>query len=114
MSLDGFIAGPGGAMSWMIPYLGPNPMVDELTSQIGALRVGNRTLRGDDPYKGTPQEGEPFGGAWTGPQVVITHHVPQAPVPGVTFAGDLDSGLAAAQAAAGDKYVNVLRASVGC
>lgn len=93
MSLDGFIAGPGGDMSWMIPYLGPNPMVDELTSQIGALLVGNRTFRGDDPYKGTPQEGEPFGGAWTGPQVVITHHVPQASAPGVTFAGDLDSGL---------------------
>jgi dihydrofolate reductase len=32
-------------------------------------------------------------------------------VPGVTFVGDLDSGVAAAKAAAGDKYVNVLGAS---
>jgi dihydrofolate reductase len=29
----------------------------------------------------------------------------------VTFVGDLDSGVAAAKAAAGDKYVNVLGAS---
>jgi dihydrofolate reductase len=32
-------------------------------------------------------------------------------VPGVTFVGDIDSGLAAAKAAAGDRYVNVLGAS---
>lgn len=25
MSLDGFIAGPGGDQSWMTPYLGPTP-----------------------------------------------------------------------------------------
>jgi hypothetical protein len=30
MSLDGFIAGPGGDASWMTEYLGPNPTVDEL------------------------------------------------------------------------------------
>jgi dihydrofolate reductase len=33
-------------------------------------------------------------------------------VPGVTFVGDLGSAVAAATAAAGDKYVNVLGASV--
>ncbi len=33
-------------------------------------------------------------------------------MPGVTFVGDLDSGIAAAKAAAGDKYVNVLGAEV--
>ena len=32
-------------------------------------------------------------------------------MPGVTFVGDLDSGVAAAKAAAGDKYVNVLGAN---
>ncbi len=36
---------------------------------------------------------------------------PDTPVPGVTFVGDLHSGLAAAKVAAGDKYVNVLGAS---
>src|SRR6266511_380376 len=111
MSLDGFIAGHGGDMSWLTEHLGPNPTVDEVVGKIGALLVGNRTFRGDDPYKGTTKEGKPFGGAWTGPQFVLTHHTPDAPVPGVTFVGDLESGLAAARAAAGDKYVNVLGAS---
>ena len=29
MSLDGFIAGPGGDMSWLTEHLGPIPKVDE-------------------------------------------------------------------------------------
>ncbi|HUR03010.1 MAG TPA: dihydrofolate reductase family protein [Nonomuraea sp.] len=72
--------------------------------------VGNRTFRGDDPHSGTDKEGKPFGGGWTGPQFVLTHHAPDAPVPGVTFVGDLDSGVAAAKAAADGKYVNILGA----
>jgi dihydrofolate reductase len=111
MSLDGFIAGPGGDASWMTEYLGPNPLVDDVIPRIGALLVGNRTFRGDDPHKGTDKEGKPFGGGWDGPQFVLTHHAPATPVPGVTFVGELGSGLAAAKAAAGDKYVNVLGAS---
>jgi len=112
MSLDGFIAGPGGDMSWMVPHLGPNPVVDDLVGRVGSLLVGARTFGGDDPYRGTPQEGEAFGGAWHGPQFVLTHRPPDRPVPGVTFVGDLASGLAAARAAAGDRYVNLLGASV--
>ena len=112
MSLDGFIAGPRGDMSWLTEHLGPDPTVDEVAGQVGALLVGSRTFRGDDPYKGTAEEGKPFGGAWAGPQFVLTHHAPDTPVPDVTFVGDLDSGVAAAKAAAGEKYVNVLGASV--
>ena len=111
MSLDGFIAGAGGDMSWLTKYLGPNPMVDDIVNEIGALLVGNRTFRGDDPNKGTPKEG-PFGGEWNGPQFVLTRHVPDTPVPGITFVDDLDRAVAAAKAAAGDKYVNVLGANV--
>jgi hypothetical protein len=47
---------------------------------------------GDDPYKGTPKEGKPFGGGWTGPQFVLTHHAPDAEVPDVTFVSDLEKG----------------------
>jgi dihydrofolate reductase len=112
MSADGFIAGAGGDMSWLIEHLGPNPTVDELVGEIGALLVGNRTFGGDDPYKGTEKEGEPFGGGWSGPQFVLTHHAPDTPVPDVTFVGDLERGVTAAKQAAGDKYVNVLGASV--
>jgi dihydrofolate reductase len=112
MSLDGFIAGPGGDMSWLTEHIGPNPTVDEVIGKTGALLVGNRTFRGDDPHKGTSKEGKPFGGGWFGPQFVLTHHAPDRPVPGVTFVGDLGSAVAAAKAAAGEKYVNVLGAEV--
>jgi dihydrofolate reductase len=111
MSLDGFIAGAGGDMSWLTEHLGPNPMVGELIEQIGALLIGNRTFRGDDPNRGTDKEGA-FGGAWSGPQFVLTHNPPDEPVEGVTFVPDLAQGLAAARAAAGDKYVNILGADV--
>jgi dihydrofolate reductase len=112
VSLDGFITGHGGDMSWLTEYLGPNPTVDEVIGKIGALLVGNRTFRGDDPYKGTTKEGKPFGGGWSGPQFVLTHRPPDTPVPGVTFVDDLDRGIAAAKAAAGDNYVNILGANI--
>jgi dihydrofolate reductase len=113
MSVDGFIAGPGGDMSWMTPYLGPNPLVDGLIGRIGSLLVGRRTFGGDDPHRGTEKEGKAFGGGWDGPQFVLTHRPPPEPVPGVTFVEDLHEAVAAAKAAAGGKdYVNVLGASV--
>ncbi|HEX6500096.1 MAG TPA: dihydrofolate reductase family protein [Micromonosporaceae bacterium] len=112
ISLDGFIAGPGGDMSWLTEHLGPNPVIDRLIGDIGALLVGNRTFRGDDPHRGTEKEGKPFGGGWSGPQFVLTHRPPLTPVPGVTFVDDLAEAVAAAKAAAGDRYVNVLGASV--
>jgi hypothetical protein len=88
MSLDGFISGPGGDMAWMVDYLGPNPVVDQLIKQTGAILAGNRTFGGDDPYKGKPGEGEVFGGGWDGPQFVLTHRPPAEQVPGAMFVGD--------------------------
>ncbi|ONI70803.1 deaminase [Actinosynnema sp. ALI-1.44] len=112
MSADGFIAGPGGDMSWLKDYLGPNPAVDDLVEQVGALLVGNRTFGGDDPNKGTESEGEAFGGGWSGPQFVLAHHPPPEPVPGVTFVHDIRTAVEVSKAAAGEKYVNVLGANV--
>jgi dihydrofolate reductase len=112
MSLDGFIAGPRGDMSWMAGYAGANPTVDEVLDKIGAILIGNRTFRGDTagPGAGTP-EGKVYGGMWTGPQFVLTHHTPDPVPPGFTFVNDLDTGIAAAKEAAGDGYVVVLGAS---
>ena len=112
MSLDGFIAGPGGDMSWLTPYDEPNPAVDELITRTAVILVGNRTFGGDDPLKGQPGEGEAFGGGWDGPQFVLTHRPPAEPVPGVTFVGDIDTAIAESRAAAGDRYVNILGANV--
>ncbi|WP_326947977.1 dihydrofolate reductase family protein [Amycolatopsis sp. NBC_01307] len=112
MSLDGFLADPGGDMSWLTPYLRPDPAVDALIPRIGSLLVGRRTFGGDDPHRGDAErEGKAFGGGWEGPQFVLTHR-PAAPVPDVTFVGDLREAVDAAKAAAGDKYVNVLGADV--
>src|SRR3954471_3480782 len=111
MSLDGYISGPGGDMSWLSPYLGPNPEIDALQRRIGALLIGGRTFRGDDPNRGTDREGA-FSGTWTGPSFVVTHHPPDHPLPGLTFCSDVASGLAAAKHAAGDAYVNVLGADL--
>ena len=111
MSLDGFIAGAGGDMSWLNEHAGPNPIVRELIDSIGALLIGNRTFHGDDPNKGTDKEG-PFGGAWSGPQFVLTHHAPDSPIPGVTFVGDLDAAVAAAKEAADGRYACILGADV--
>jgi dihydrofolate reductase len=113
MSVDGFMAGSGGDMSWLVDHLGPDPAADDVMHQTGALLVGRRTFDGDDPFKDTPQEGEPYGGGWNGPQFVLTHRPPEALVPGVTFVDDLDRAVAAAKAAAGDSYVGVLGADVG-
>jgi len=112
MSLDGFIAGPGGDMSWLAGHVGPNPAVEEIMNRTGALLVGHTTFGGDDPYKGTEHQGEPYGGGWDGPQFVLTHNVPERSVPGVTFVGDLGTAVKAAREAAGDRLVGVLGASV--
>lgn len=112
LSVDGFISGPGGDMQWMRPYLGPNPEVDELVPRIGALLVGRRTHDGDDPHKGDPNEGEAFGGGYDGPEYVVTHHPPADVRPGVTYVDDFAKALAQAKEAAGDRYVNVMGASI--
>ncbi len=117
MSLDGFMAGPGGDMQWLLPFFGPDPVADGIVEQVGALLVGRRTHDGDDPHRGTEQEGA-FSGTYDGPVFVLTHRPPAEPPddPMLRFVTDLESGVAAAQAAAGDRYVNVLGAEVarGC
>jgi dihydrofolate reductase len=111
MSLDGFIAGAGGDMSWLTPYLTGGPEVDHLVESVGSLLVGRRTYGGDDPNAGTDAEGA-FGGRWHGAVVVLTHEPPDDPVDGITFATDVSSAVAAAKQAAAGRYVNVLGADV--
>lgn len=111
-SLDGYIAGPGGDMSWLTEHLqGENPTAERLLADTGALLVGNNTMGGDDPNRGTDSEGA-FGGQYQGPVIVLTHR-PAADAPdGVTFANDLHGAVAQAKEAAGDRYVNILGANV--
>jgi dihydrofolate reductase len=114
MSLDGFIAGAGGDMQWLTPYLGDeDPRLATLVQEIGALLVGYRTHTGDDPNAGTDAEGA-FGGQWDGPAVVLARDLASlpAPGPGVTVVDDVHEALALARAAAGHRpYVNILGAA---
>lgn len=114
MSLDGFIAGPGGDMSWLTEHLSePNPTAEQLVEQVGCLLVGGRTHRGDDPNAGTDSEGA-FGGQYAGPVVVLTRHPAAAPVAGVEFVSHLHDAVSRATELAGHKYVNVLGAETAC
>lgn len=107
MSLDGFIAGPGDDMGWLGDYFGPNPTADEVLSQIGALLIGARTYQG-----AKTDEGKVYGGAWTGPQFVLTHAASDTAAPGFTFvSGDIGTVVRSVKAAAGNKYVVILGAS---
>jgi dihydrofolate reductase len=115
MSLDGFIAGPDDAMDWVFGYDDPNPIVPEIISSTGALLVGRRTFdAGRKP--GQPEEAtKAFGGAWNGPQFVLTHRPPaHEPDPSITFlAGDIAEAVATARAAAGGKNVLIFGAQTG-
>ena len=106
-SLDGFIAGPGNEIDWMSGITGPNPVVKEVMSQIGAILMGARTYY-DVP--GDP-DGKPYGGAITPPVFVATGNDPATARPGHTFvSGSATQALAPAKAAAGDQYVAILGA----
>lgn len=111
MSLDGFIAGPGGDMSWLNRHPGPpSPTAETLASKVGCLLVGGRTFRGDDPNAGTDAEGA-FAGEYHGAAVVLTRTPPADPVPGVEFETDLARAVARSRELAGERYVNVLGAA---
>jgi dihydrofolate reductase len=47
-SLDGFIAGPGGDMSWLTRYLGPN-LLDEVLVCIAPVLLGDGVRLFDHP-----------------------------------------------------------------
>ena len=46
MSLDGYIAGPGGDMSWLTEHVGSeNSTADRLLADVGAILVGQPHVR---------------------------------------------------------------------
>ncbi len=110
MSLDGFIAGPGNSMDWMLGFGDENSEVDELLKSIGAVLAGRRTYD-VGAVQDRPEFRRPYGGAWSGPVFVLTHHAPKDP--SVTFlSGDIRPAVEAASRAAGDKYVVIFGADV--
>jgi dihydrofolate reductase len=101
MSVDGFIAGPGGELDWVFAHHGgPNAEVEEVLRTTGAFLAGRGSLRGEGE--------EVFGGAWDGPIFVLAHEPPEGAGEGEGGArvryrsGDVGPVVAEALAAAGD------------
>jgi dihydrofolate reductase len=94
MSLDGFIAGPGDAMEWVFGYVAPDEFPEMITAT-GAILAGRRTYEVGQRDAGKAS-GEAYGGAWSGPQFVLTHQPPEnPPVPALTFlSGDIETAVA--------------------
>jgi dihydrofolate reductase len=107
MSLDGFVAGPNnddsGLHDW---YFAPSGhaigVIDELMQTIGAMIIGRRSF-GD--------QSEGFDTPYKVPHFVLTHTprqtVTNGGVPFLFVADGIESALAQAQAAAGEKAVCV-------
>jgi dihydrofolate reductase len=109
MSLDGYVAGPGHRMDWMPEATNRPGLIEEYVQTTGAV------LGGRDGWDVFPDAGAVYGGAWSGPLFVLTHHPEDAgPADGVTFLScDVAEAVQIARQAAGGKNVEVLSPTIG-
>jgi len=110
MSLDGFVAGPGHSMDWMREDATNRPgLLEEYVETTGAV------LGGRDGWDAFPDPGATYGGAWTGPIFVLTHHPEDAePAHGVTFLDcDVAEAVRIGLKAAEGKNLEVLSPTIG-
>jgi dihydrofolate reductase len=107
MSLDGFIAGPDDSMDWMSGYA--TTLADEVVRTTGAVLAGRRGYE-----LGSERGAKAYGGAWTGPIFVLTHHPPAtSPDPSITFLSDgIRAAVATGLAAAGGGNLVLFGASI--
>jgi dihydrofolate reductase len=113
MSLDGYISKPVGMdYAWMFRYgSDEDEMALRTMNEIGAVVMGNKGFR-----DGTMSEDAlPYGGKPM-PQFVVTHHAREPVTIGpLTFTfvtGGVEPAITLAKAAAGDKAVVLLSASI--
>lgn len=102
MSLDGFIAGPDDSMDFARGHDGrPNAIADDVMTGTAAILAGRRwhdvATERYDGRRGI------YGGAWSGPVLVLTHRAQDAsPDPEIRFvSGPIEDAVAAAREAAG-------------
>ncbi|WP_268891317.1 dihydrofolate reductase family protein [Actinokineospora pegani] len=108
MSLDGFVAGPDHGMDWLTGMAFRPGLTEEYAATTGAVPGGRAGWDASpDPRL--------YGGAWTGPVFVLTHHPRDAPaVEGVTFLDrDPAEAVRIGLAAAGGKNLEVLSPTIG-
>ena len=114
MSLDGFIAGPGHDMSWTggAEYDISSEVADEVARATGAVLAGHGWYEVASADEDGAVAGI-YGGAWSGPVLVLTHHPHQlASDPSVEAVSALETGLARAKELAGDRAVSIFGADV--
>jgi dihydrofolate reductase len=114
MSLDGFIAGPAHDMSWTkgAEYDTSSPLADEVAKSTGAILAGRGWYEVASGDRGGAVAGI-YGGAWSGPVVVLTHHPEQlASDAAVETATDIEAGLARAQELAAGRDVGIFGGNV--
>jgi dihydrofolate reductase len=112
MSLDGFVAGPDDAMGWTFGAgLGPSPAASAMIEGTGAILAGRRWY----DLSLVREDWAPYGGAWHGAILVLTHR-PAAQPPGggtVTFlGGDIRDAVETARVAAAGKDVVIFGPTV--
>jgi len=112
MSLDGFIAGPNHEMGWMAGFDFTPGLVDRYVAGTGAILAGRRGF--DAGVDADPTFAAPYGGAWSGPMFVLTHHPEDAtPHEGMVFIDcDIVEAVQTALGAAGGKDLEVFGADL--
>jgi dihydrofolate reductase len=108
MSLDGFVAGPNHELGWMTGSNRPG-LVEEYVATTGAVLAGRK---GWDAATG---DSRPYGGAWSGPIFVLTHHPDDAaPADGVTFLNcEPEQAIRIGLEAAAGKNLEVFSPTIG-
>jgi dihydrofolate reductase len=109
MSLDGYIAGPDHAMEWAFGHGGGSRIADEVMAATGAILAGRGwydiATRRYDGVDGI------YGGAWSGPVLVLTHRPAEDAT--VTFVqSEIEDAVATARTAAQGRNVEIFGADV--
>lgn len=110
MTLDGFVAGPDHSFDWMSEGIDDTPgVVEAYAATTGAI------LCGRSGYDVDPDVSMIYGGRWSGPVFMLTHHPEDAPqAPGVTIIScGVDEAVRIGLEAAGGKNLEVFSADIG-
>jgi dihydrofolate reductase len=93
-------------------FADPHPLLDDLIRATGAVLAGRRSYDVGTRAQ-RPELREVFGGGWSGPQFVLTHHAPTEADPANQFlSGDISRAVAIALEAARGRNVNLIGADV--
>jgi hypothetical protein len=92
-------------MDWVFDYVTPDEL-PEIIAGTGAMLARRRTYEAGKRDAGKTS-GEAYGGAWSGPQFVLTHEPPDDPGdPAVTFlAGDIEAAVGTVLKAAAPRSI---------